>query len=119
MTEEVLLGIDAGTSSLKICAFTRDGRVVAKAQRMVPVVTPYPLWAEIDLERYWSLTVEALGEISGRVGRIMAVGMATTCPTTIVLDAQGRPLRPGIVYLDGRADGVLQERVGADPLAYQ
>ena len=36
MTEEVLLGIDAGTSSLKICAFTRDGRVVAKAQRMVP-----------------------------------------------------------------------------------
>lgn len=119
MTEEVLLGIDAGTSALKVCAFARDGRVLAKAQRMVPVVTPYPLWAEIDLERYWSLTVEALREISDRVGSVVAIGMATTCPTTIVLDAQDKPLRPGIVYLDGRADGILQERARADPESYQ
>jgi xylulokinase len=119
MTEEVLLGIDAGTSALKVCAFTRDGRVVAKAQRMVPVVTPYPLWAEIDLERYWAITVEALGEIAGKVGPIAGIGMATTCPTTIVLDAQDRPLRPGMVYLDGRADAILRERIGDDPTAYQ
>lgn len=114
MTEGVLLGLDAGTSGIKVCAFSRSGRVVAKAQRAVPVITPYALWAEIDLEHYWILTTEALAEVAARCGPVLGLGMATTCPTTIVVDGQGRPLRPGIVYLDGRADALLHERVGPD-----
>ena len=44
----VLLGIDAGTSAIKVCAFDVSGKLLAKAQRSVPVITPYPLWVEID-----------------------------------------------------------------------
>jgi xylulokinase len=119
MTEPVLLGIDAGTSAIKVCAMTREGRIVAKAQRAVPVVTPLPLWAEIDLERYWSLVCEALREVAARSGPVTGIGLATTCPTTIILDADDRPLRPGIVYLDGRADALLHEMVGPDATVYR
>jgi xylulokinase len=115
---DVLLGIDAGTSAVKVCAVAPDGRIVAKAQRAVPVVTPLPLWAEIDLERYWSLLCEAMREVTARCGPVRGIGLATTCPTTIVLDAEDRPLRPGIVYLDGRADALLQEKVGGNPVDY-
>ncbi len=119
MTETVLLGIDAGTSSIKVCAIARDGRMVAKAQRPVPVVTALPLWAEIDLERYWELVCEALREVTARVGKVAGVGLSTTCPTTVVLDRDDRPLRSGIVYLDGRADALLREVIGPDATAYQ
>lgn len=119
MTEPVLLGIDAGTSAVKVCAVANDGRVLAKAQRPVPVVTAMPLWAEIDLEGYWGLVCEALREVTGRVGHVAGVGLSTTCPTTIVLDADDRPLRGGIVYLDGRADALLRETIGPDAVEYR
>ncbi len=119
MTESVLLGIDAGTSAVKVCAVSRDGRILAKAQRPIPVVTLQPLWAEIDLDRYWGLVCEAIREVAARVPQIDAVGLATTCPTTIVLDEGNNPLRPGILYLDGRSDALLHEVVGADTVAYR
>jgi xylulokinase len=115
----VLLGIDAGTSAIKVCAFSSDGKLLAKSQRLVPVITPYPFWVEIDLERYWELTVEAVREVVTKVGKIHSIGLSTTCPTTIVLDKSGNPLRPGIVYLDGRADEIVREFAGADPITYQ
>jgi xylulokinase len=116
---ETLVGIDAGTSAIKVCAFDREGKLLAKAQRSVPVVTPLPLWAEVDLERYWELVSEALREVTARVGTVVSVGLSTTCPTTVVLDAQGQPLRAGIVYLDGRAQDVLRDVCGADAEGYQ
>lgn len=116
---EVLLGIDAGTSAMKVCAFDGAGKLLAKAQRSVPLITPYPLWAEIDLERYWELITEAIREVVDRVGPVAAIGLSTTSPTTIVLDADNNPLRPGIVYLDGRADELVHEVTGADATAYK
>ncbi len=115
---EVFLGVDAGTSAIKVCAFSRDGRMIAKAHRPVPVVTAYALWAEIDLDRYWAATTEAIREVAGRVPSIVSVGLATTCPTTILLDEAGRPVRPGILYLDGRAQDELQDTVGSDAAGY-
>jgi xylulokinase len=116
--QHLLLGIDAGTIAIKVCAVSSDGRVLARAQRAVPVVTAQPAWAEIDLELYWSLCCEAIREIATQHGpAIIGVGLATTCPTTILLDAQDRPLRPGIVFLDGRAQAILDEIIGPDPLA--
>lgn len=117
---EVLLGIDAGTSAIKVCAFDRTGKLMAKAQRSVPVITPYPLWVEIDLERYWELTSEAIQEVSARLQKtVVGVGLSTTCPTTVFLDKNNIPLRPGIVYLDGRADELVHEVTGSDATAYQ
>ncbi len=111
---EAFLGVDAGTSGIKVCAFTREGRLVAKAHRAVPVVTPYPLWAEIDLDRYWAATADAIREVATRVPTIISIGLATTCPTTILLDEEGQAIRPGILYLDGRAQAGLEKVVGAD-----
>lgn len=109
---EVFLGIDAGTSAIKVCAFDRHGALLKKAQRAVPVITPYPLWVEIDLAHYWALLVEALREVTSEVGAVSSVGLSTTCPTTIFLDAHGVPLRHAIVYLDGRADEIVRTVVG-------
>jgi xylulokinase len=108
MMSEVLLGIDAGTSSVKVGAFSRNGTLVAKARRPTQVMTPAPRRAEIDLEEYWRATIEAIREVADKSVRIAGIGIASTCPTLVVLDADGRPLRHAIPYLDNRAIGDLQ-----------
>ncbi|MCC8189088.1 MAG: XylB [Planctomycetes bacterium] len=100
----ILLGIEAGTGVVKACAFTPDGDVVGKAQRPVPIATPHPTWAELDLETYWQAVLYAAREAVRGLGDVTAVGIAATCPTTVFLDDQFRPLRPGILYLDRRSD---------------
>ncbi len=114
---DMLLGVDAGTSGIKVCAFDPAGRLIAKAHRGVPVITPYPLWAEIDLARYWDSTAEAIAEVIGRVGPVASVGLATTCPTTVVLDGNFDPVRPAMLYLDGRCDPDIARIVGGDDAA--
>ena len=109
---EAFVGIDAGTSGVKVCAFDRDGTLLAKAHRPIPVVTPHALWAEMDVERYWQATAQAISEVAGRVPGIVSAGLASTCPTTILLDGDGRPVRPGILYLDGRGEASLSQVVG-------
>ena len=115
----VFLGIDAGTSAIKVCAFDAQGTLLKKVQRFVPVITPYPLWVEIDLERYWELLVEALQELTAQVGAVAAVGLSTTCPTTILLDDARKPLRHAMVYMDGRADETVRSVVGQDTVSFQ
>jgi len=116
---KALLGIDAGTSSIKVCAFSLDGKLLAKARRAIPVITPYPLWAEVDVEQYWQLTAEAIAEVTANCSNIEGVGLSTTCPTTIFLDDAYRPVRPGIVYLDGRSDELVKEITGSNSVQYE
>lgn len=102
------LGIEAGTSVLKVCAFSVDGEVLAKAQRPVQLITPEPAWAEIDVEHYWQLVVSTVREVAADCGAVAGIGISATCPTTVFMDASFRPLRPGILYLDRRSDELVR-----------
>ncbi|MDN3523584.1 xylulokinase [Halomonas ramblicola] len=118
---KVLLGIDAGTSAVKVCAFTPEGRLRAKAQRAVSLVTNQPRWVELDLERYWQLVIEAVKEVANQVAEVSGIGFATTCPTLVLLDKALNPVRLGVSYLDNRACDTLQglaERLGGEDAAF-
>ena len=41
-----LLGIDIGTSGVKVILVEPDGRILASASEEYPTVTPRPLWSE-------------------------------------------------------------------------
>lgn len=119
---ETLIGIDVGTSGVKVGAFTRDGTMVSKAHRPISILTPFPRWAEIDLEQYWTAVMEALEEVLETAGPVGAVGFSTTCPTTVFLDRKGNPLRPGIPYLDSRAVdelSAISQAVGGNERFFQ
>ena len=57
---------------------------------------------EFEAESYWTLTKEAIDEISAEFP-IYALAIDTQCETMIVTDENGRPLRKAIVWLDNRA----------------
>ena len=65
-----------------------------------------------------------------RAGRIRAIGLTGQCPTMVVADSRGRPLRAGMMYRDNRAvaearqmrdrvgDRAMHERTGHLPEAF-
>lgn len=110
--DRILLGVDAGTGVLKVCAFSLAGEVLAKAQRTVQLITPEPSWAEIDAEHYWQLVASAVREVTANCGGVAGIGVAATCPTTVFLDEKYRPLRPGILYLDRRSNEPVRAFAG-------
>lgn len=102
-----LVGIDAGSSNVKVCVFGQDGTLLSRASLPVRMETPEPRWVELDLDRYWEAVRAALAEALTGIGPVAGVGFACTAPTTVLMDEGGRALRPGIPFLDNRAAGEL------------
>ena len=109
---KIFLGIDAGTSVVKVCAFSAGGEVLGKSQRPVQLITPHPAWAEIDVEHYWPAVLATAREALSGFDRVAAAGVSATCPTTIFLDAKFRPVRPRLLSLDSRSDALVRSFAG-------
>jgi len=110
---EVALGIDLGTTAVKVGAFdVASGRPVAVSAQPHELSTPQPDWVELEAETYWDCTVRGVRDVMRRAGRdaqAVSVGLASQGQTFVVLDAQRRPLRPAIVWIDTRARAELEE----------
>lgn len=124
MTGSLLLGVDIGTSSSKGVLCTADGNVLVT--KVVPHTTsfPRPGWAEHDADAIWwgefvQITRAILAE--GYSGEdIGGVAVSAIGPCMLPLDAEGRPLRNGILYgIDSRAGeeiAWLEKHHGADAM---
>ncbi len=106
----MVLGIDLGTSSVKVAAVDDEGRFVAKAKASYPLDAPHPGWAEQDPERWWDATVQAtrrlVSEIDAR--EVRAIGLSGQMHTLALLDASGRPVRPAIGWADTRTEAQVR-----------
>ena len=106
MTEQLLLGIDIGTSGSKALVLRAAGGVVASATGEYPLDTPRPLWAEQDPADWWTATVRAIRRVLGTSGvrpdQIAGVGLTGQMHGLVLLDAAGRVLRPAILWNDQR-----------------
>ncbi|MCL6511514.1 MAG: hypothetical protein K6U78_12595 [Anaerolineae bacterium] len=109
MNDDLLLGIDCGTTALKGVLCSADGREVARAQRPIPLLTPQPGWAEQDPEAVWQALCQVVREIAGRGGgRVAALSIGAQAGSIIPADATGWPVHPMITFLDTRAAGIVE-----------
>ncbi len=102
-----LLGIDAGTTSVKAGIFAPDGRCMGIGREEYQLVAPAPDRAELNPEVYWRACVNTVRQALGLAGikpdEIEALGVSSQGETTITLDAAGKPIYPALVWLDNRA----------------
>jgi xylulokinase len=98
------LGIDIGTSSVKTVIVDANGAVAAQASASLEVSRPAPGYSEQDPEAWWQATVNAAASLplSARAA-VRAVGMSGQMHGATLLDANDRPLRPAILWNDGRS----------------
>ena len=108
-----LVGLDVGTTSVKGIAIDQTGAVVHVAERGYPLSTPRPGWSEQDPELWWKAAAEVLDECEA--DRALGIGLSGQMHGLVALDANDRPLRPAILWNDGRTQKQcveIEERVG-------
>jgi xylulokinase len=100
----VYLGIDIGTSGVKAVLVDERGAIVAQASDSLEVSRPAPGFSEQDPQAWWRATVNAVHGLPAvpRSG-VQAVGLSGQMHGATLLDAEDRPLRPAILWNDGRS----------------
>ena len=112
---DIVIGLDIGTTSTMGVAVRLPDEIVAVARRPVTLSSPKPGWAEEDPLQWWVNSVEILGEITAGIDPSALAGICLTgmLPAVVLLDAEGRLLRPSIQQSDGRCveqvDGLRRE----------
>ncbi len=115
--EQYFVGIDVSTTASKALVIDAQGNVIASQSYPHELSTPRPLWSEQNSEEWWQATCRALRDVVQEVSaeQIGAVGLTGQMHGLTLLNAQGQPLRPAILWNDQRSGAqcaAVTEKVG-------
>jgi xylulokinase len=101
------LGIDLGTSSIKVVLLNDDGEITATASADYPLLKPKPGWVEQNPEDWWQALCEAVQSVlrgaKVQATAIRSVALSGQINGAVFVDNQGRLLRPAMIWLDHRS----------------
>src|SRR5437660_1813422 len=103
------VGVDLGTSGVKVVVLSATGEPIAAAKRTYEVRRPFPGAAEADPAEWWQATCSATSEAVTAAGdpAVAAVGLDGQMHGVVLADAGGDPVRPAITWADTRATDLL------------
>jgi xylulokinase len=124
MNNNILIGIDIGTSGAKAAVMERSGRLLAWAGQEYPILTPRAGWAEENPEDWLAAVVscitEALRQARVEPQDVAGIGLAGQMHSLVCLNARGEPVRPAILWADQRSAAqvrALEIQIGWQRLA--
>lgn len=107
-----VLTLDLGTSATKAALWGDDG-LLALSRASLTTQHPHPGWAEQDAEEWWQSVVASCAEARqtepDAFDAITAIGFSAARETFVLTDESLRPLGPGILWSDHRADAEVSE----------
>ena len=104
-----VLGIDLGTSSVKAVVARLDGSVAGQSRSDYPVRSPRPGWSETAPADWLSATATAVrAAVAGAGVQPGAVGLSGQMHGLVPTAADGRPVRPAMLWSDARALAELE-----------
>ncbi|MCC0003613.1 MAG: carbohydrate kinase [Methylobacteriaceae bacterium] len=107
VSTELLLSIDCGTQSVRALVFDLQGELVGRRQHVFDTyVTPRENWLEHDADEFWRATAAVcralFEERPDLQARIKGVAVTTQRGSLVLVDEEGAPIRPFIIWLDQR-----------------
>jgi len=101
---EVVIGLDLGTAGVRVVAVDLQGQVIASATRSYPLLTPQPGWTEQNPSDWVKASLSALSNVTQQLDgqRAIALGLSGQMHGMVGLDAEGRVIRPAILWNDQR-----------------
>src|ERR1700756_1975130 len=113
------LGIDLGTSEVKVLLLASDGRVIGTAGSPFTVSRPHQRWAEQNPSDWWEGTRAALAALRAHhpdeFAQIRGIGLSGQMHGAVLLDSEDRVLRPAILWNDMRAVEECEELLRRAP----
>lgn len=115
------VGIDLGTSAVKILLVSRTGEIAATVSKSYAVDYPHPGWSEQNPQVWWDAVVDGVRELVEGVdpAEIKGIACGGQMHGLVVLDSAGDVIRPCILWNDGRTQeqaDYLNAKIGRDRL---
>ena len=115
----MFLGIDLGTSEVKLLLLDAKHHIVASTGEALTVQRPQPLWSEQHPADWWAATGRAAQRLRDQHplawGQVQAIGLSGQMHGAVLLDARNEVLRPAILWNDGRSGAQCTELEAAVP----
>jgi len=116
-----LLGIDLGTSGVKVLVLDTEGKTLSVTKAGYEVMAPQPGWAESDPYSWWRATVTAVQAAVAQLPQveITSIGLSGQMHGVVLTDTQGRPTRDALLWADTRAEEELKRFSALPPALSQ
>ncbi|QOX64719.1 xylulokinase [Anoxybacterium hadale] len=118
------IGIDLGTSSVKILLMKADGTILSSISKDYPVSYPKTGWSEQNPEDWLRQTLAGLKELlaseEADQNQIKGIGIGGQMHGLVALDEKDQVIRPAILWNDGRTEEeteYLNTVIGTDKLS--
>ena len=109
----VSIGIDLGSSRVKLLALDEAGESLGVTMASYPTESRQPGYAEQNPDRWWDALRLAMSEMLARPGlrgaSVEAIGLTGQMHSAVFLDANGSAVRPALMWSDGRAEAEAAE----------
>ena len=111
MAERCIIGIDVGTSGVKVLAIDEKAAILASTIEEYPLYTPQAGWTEQDPEDWWQATAKCLRQVTAKLaGRpIAAIGLSGQMHGMVALDKDNLVVRRAILWNDQRTGRQCEE----------
>jgi xylulokinase len=113
MAKRYFLGLDVSTTGSKALLIDDQGTVLGTAVTAHTLQTPKPLWSEQNPEEWWGASAESIRKVLLETGvpgnRVAGIGLTGQMHGLVLLDADGKVLRPAILWNDQRTGAQCDE----------
>lgn len=98
------IGIDLGTSAMKLLLMDEQGTVRRVVSREYPLEFPQPGWSQQNPEDWWQALCSGMPELlEGQdAAQVAGIGAGGQMHGLVALDEQDSVIRPAILWNDGR-----------------
>lgn len=116
------IGIDVGTSSVKIIGIDESGKIIKSVTKEYPIYYPKALWTEQDPEDWLNQTLNGLKELFKEVNpdKVKAISLSGQMHGMVILDEEDKVIRPALLWNDQRTEKealFLNNEIGMDKVS--
>lgn len=101
---EAVIGLDLGTGGVRAIGVDLHGQIIAQQTNSYPLLTPQPGWTEQNPADWVAASLTALANMAQQLSGydVIALGLSGQMHGMVPLDADGRVIRPAILWNDQR-----------------
>ena len=98
------IGIDLGTSAVKLLLVDESGAILNSLSKEYPLLLPAPGWSEQDPDEWWAAVRTGIPELleGFDASQVAGIGCGGQMHGLVILDADDNIIRPAILWNDGR-----------------